>query len=212
MAPPNIEGLVTRVLAGEASAWQALWQAVEPRLYALIRRPSFLGRLSESEDDCRNIVVEVLAALRAHDHMRLRSFAAARVANPALPFFAWLTVVAKRLAIDYMRRQDTYQDLRARVGEGARGAWTPITALPPESQLPGFRPPMTNRAAVAELLTFAGRDLPLEQRAALSAWLQGGSFDDVARAAGLPSARQAERVVRAALERLRRRFRPGEAT
>lgn len=209
MAPvaPPIEVLVEQVLAAEAGAWQEFWQTVEPRLYALIRRPSFLGKISQNEDDCRNIVVDVLAALRSDEHARLRSYAEARVKNPALPFFAWLAVVAKRLAIDYMRKQDSYQDLRGRAGDGPKGAWTPTTALPPDSQMPGVRPPVTNRATVAELLAFAGKDLPHDQNVALSAWIQGGSFEDIAVAAGLAGPRQAEKTVRAALERLRRKFR-----
>ncbi len=207
MAAPPIDALVDQVLADRPGAWQDLWQAVEPRLYALIRRPSFLGKLSQNEDDCRNIVVDVLAALRADDHARLRSFVAARARNPALPFFAWLAVVAKRLAIDYMRRLDDYQDLRGRAGDGPKGAWAATTELPPDSQLPGVRPQYTNRATVAELVAYAGRDLTAEQNAVLSAWIQGGSFEDVARASGLGGARQAEKAVRAALERLRRKFR-----
>jgi DNA-directed RNA polymerase specialized sigma24 family protein len=207
VAPPTIEALVDRVLADERGAWQDLWQEVEPRLLALVRRPRFLGKISESEDDCRNVVVDVLAALRAHDHARLRSYVAARAENPALPFFAWLTVVAKRLAIDYMRRMERYQDLRGRQGAGAKGAWTEVTTLLPESHVGSFRPPVTNRATVAELLRYASRDLPAEQCAALSSWIQGGSFEDIARDAGLAGPRQAERVLRAALERLRRRFR-----
>src|SRR5512134_1324145 len=104
MVAPPLEELVRRVLDGDDAAWQAFWQAVEPRLYALLRRPRFLGRLSQSEDDCRNIVVDVMHALRAAEHARLRRFLEARAANPALPFFAWLVVIAKRLAIDYQRR------------------------------------------------------------------------------------------------------------
>jgi DNA-directed RNA polymerase specialized sigma24 family protein len=211
MTPPRpaIEILVERALAHDPGAWQELWQAVEPRLYALIRRPRFLGRLSQSEDDCRNIVLDVLEALRASDHARLRRFVEARAKNPALPFFAWLTVVTKRLAVDYMRRQDGYEDLRKRPGASATGAWSPTTALPPDSQLPGTRPAMTNRAAAAELLEYAGRDLPAPQRAALASWIEGGKFDEIAAGLGLPDADDAERLVRAALERLRRRFRDG---
>jgi DNA-directed RNA polymerase specialized sigma24 family protein len=209
MSPPPVETLVERVLAKEPGAWQELWQAVEPRLYALIRRPRFLGRLSQSEDDCRSIVVDVLDALQAQDHARLRSFMEARAKNPSLPFFAWITVVAKRLAIDYMRRQEEYQDLRRRP-DGPRGAWHETTALPPDSQLPGGRPPVTNRATAAELLEAAGRDFPADQHAALTAWISGERFEEIARAQQLPSARHAERLVRSALERLRRRFRAGE--
>src|SRR6266508_6030551 len=83
MAAPSVETLVERVLSQEAGAWQELFQVVDPRLYALIRRPSFLGRLSQNEDDCRNIVVDVLDALQAQDHARPRRFVEARAQYPA---------------------------------------------------------------------------------------------------------------------------------
>jgi hypothetical protein len=96
----DIEALVHATLAGDHRAWQELWRAVEPKLLAAIRRPSFLGRLSESEDDCRNVGVEVMARLRDNDFARLGNFVDAQKDNPGLPFVAWLVVVAKRIAID----------------------------------------------------------------------------------------------------------------
>jgi DNA-directed RNA polymerase specialized sigma24 family protein len=203
----QLETLVQRVIDREGGAWQALWKAVEPRLYSLTRRPSFLARISQNEDDCRNIVVDVLAALQADDFARLRLFLEARRRNPGLPFFAWLAVVTKRLAIDYMRRQEGYQDLRARTGDGPKGAWRLITALPPASQLPGARPPVTSRGTAAELLTYARGCMPPVQAEAIHHWLLGERFEDIARTLGLGGGREAERLVRAALERLRHHFR-----
>ena len=51
------------------------------------------------------------------------------------------------------------------------------------------------------------QELPGDQRQALADWLVGRSFAEVAEGAGLPSAKEAERLVRAALQRLRRQFR-----
>src|SRR5262245_40196138 len=141
----SVEALVQRVIEGDAGAWKELWRTVEPRLFAMLRRPRFIGRLSQSEDDCRNICVEVLGALQADDHARLKRYAEARAQNPALPFFAWLVVVAKRMAIDYMRRQDGYHDLRGK-GDGAKGEWATSATLPADSQLDGGRPAYTDGA------------------------------------------------------------------
>jgi DNA-directed RNA polymerase specialized sigma24 family protein len=200
-----VETLVARVIAGDASAWKALWQVVEPRLLAMLRRPRFLGRLSRSEDDCRNIAVEVLGALRADDHARLRRYTEALVQNPTLPFFAWLAVVAKRMAIDYMRRQGTYVDRR-----GGGAAWVDTGTLPPDSQLPGERPPFTDGAAARHVRELAATELAPEQHAAVTAWTEGRGFAEIAAELGI-SERHAERVVRAGLERLRRRVRTGGA-
>jgi DNA-directed RNA polymerase specialized sigma24 family protein len=200
----EIEGLVRDVLAGDEAAWKRLWQAVEPRLYALLRRPHLLGRLSQSEDDCRNIVVEVMARLRADGYARLAQFAAARRASPALPFLGWLFVVAKRVAVDYLRAHETYVDRRHVDDASTPGAWRDLDALPADTQLPAARPPVTARGTAHELLAYADTDLPLEQRSALAAWLEGATFAEIADGG---DAKEAERRVRAALERIRRRFR-----
>jgi DNA-directed RNA polymerase specialized sigma24 family protein len=204
VAGPDIDALVERTLAGDGEAWQELWQTVEPTLYATLRRPRLLGRLSQSEDDCRNIVVEVMGRLRAGDFSRLQQYVAAKRQNAALPFMGWLVVVAKRVAIDYLRAVDTYIDRRHMKDASSPGAWREVVSLPNDSQLPGARPPVTGRSTAHELLAFAGADLPEVQRAALSAWLEGAGFEEIA-AGGDP--REPAKQVRAALERIRRRFR-----
>jgi DNA-directed RNA polymerase specialized sigma24 family protein len=166
------------------------------------RRPHLLGRLSQSEDDCRNIVVEVMARLRADSFARLEQYAAARRENPSLPFMGWLVVVAKRVAIDYLRAHETYVDRRHVEGASSPGTWRQLVALPSDSELPGERPAITGRGTAHELLSFAA-DLPEDQRTALAAWLEGATFVDLA-ADG--DARDAEKRVRAGLERIRRRF------
>jgi hypothetical protein len=69
---------------------------------------------------------------------------------------------------------------------------------------------MTNRGTAHELLQFAAGAIPEDQRRALELWAQSESFEDIARALGMGSAADAERAVRAAIERLRRRFRASE--
>jgi DNA-directed RNA polymerase specialized sigma24 family protein len=199
-----MQKLVSETLAGDEQAWQRLWQQVEPTLYATLRRPQVLGRLSQSEDDCRNIVVEVMSRLRANRFARLAQYVEARRQNPAVPFIGWLVVVAKRVAIDYMRAHETYVDRRHDKDASSPGAWRDIRTLPSDSQLPGARPAVTGRGTAHEMYAFAGAELPIEQRLALAAWLEGATFEEIA--AGGDS-REAEKLVRAALVRLRRRFR-----
>lgn len=204
MVGAELQRLVEATLAGDGQAWQALWQAVEPTLYATLRRPHVLGRLSQNEDDCRNIVVEVMGRLRANGFARLGQYAATRRDNPDVPFLGWLVVVAKRVAIDYLRSHEAYVDRRHDQDASTPGAWRDIRPLPSDSQLPGARPAATGRGAAHEMYAFASAELPDDQRRALGAWLEGASFDEIA-AGG--DAREAERLVRAALVRLRRRFR-----
>lgn len=199
-----MQDLVEGTLAGDERAWQRLWQRVEPALYATLRRPQVLGKLSQSEDDCRNIVVEVMARLREHGFARLGRYAEARRSNPALPFMGWLVVVAKRVAIDYMRVHEAYIDRRHQKDASSPGAWREVGTLPSDSQLPAARPPVTARGAAREMYAYARAALPAAQQSALGGWLEGGTFEELAEG-GDP--RAAEKLVRSALVRLRRQFR-----
>lgn len=207
MSNVEADALISRVLAGDGSAWPELWQLIEPTLYATLRRPYFLGALSQREDDCRNIVVEVMARLRADDFRRLRAYVEARRERPGLVFSAWLLVVGKRVAIDYMRAHEEYVDRRKQKDASSPGAWRFLDTLIADSRAPGTRPSITNEAAAHEILAGAD-DLPAAQRQALAGWLAGQSFAEIAAGAGMSSEKEAERMVRATLERLRRRFRP----
>ena len=202
----EIERLVSQAAAADDAAWHALWSAIESPLSRFIAQPRFLGRLGQREDDRRNIVVAVMARLRADSFGRLRQYLDAKTQNPRLRFMSWLRVVAKRVGIDYMRAHPDY--VRRHDANASRpGVWVDAGTLPPASQIGGARPPMTNLGTAQELLTYAAGVIPDEQRRALALWAQSESFEDIARALGLPSARDAERTVRSVLERLRRKFR-----
>lgn len=190
MLASEVDDIVEAAAAGDEAAWQSLWRYTEPRLARIVAQPRFLGRISRRIDEQRDIVVDVMARLRAGNFYRLKHYLAAHRANPALDFLTWLRVVTKRVGIDYMRAHPDYIDGR---GRGERGAWmTPIT-LPPSSRLPGARPPVTMRGTAQVLMRAAAESAPTEQLHALARWLQGEPTDP--------------RLVRAAVERLRRRFR-----
>lgn len=202
----EIEDLVTAAAGADELAWQKLWAAIEPPLLRIVAQPRFLGRLGQREDDRRNIVVAVMARLRANNFARLSLYLDARAANPRLHFLSWLRVVAKRVGIDYLRAHPDYIR-RHDAGASRPGEWVDAGTLPPASQLFGQRPPVTNQGTARELLHYAAGNIPDDQRRAIELWAQSESFDDIATALGLPSGREAERMVRAALERLRRKFR-----
>jgi len=206
LAAGELEALVVRAADGDELAWQRLWAAIEPRLARVIAQPRFLGRLGQREDDRRSIIVDVMARLRDHDFDRLRLYLAARRDNPQLQFLTWLRVVAKRVGIDYMRAHPDYLDRRREADASRVGQWIDPQPLPPASRIGGGRPGMTNRGTAHELLRYAA-ELPEVQRRALELWVQSEPFAEIARAVGLTTAAEAERTVRAVLERLRRRFR-----
>src|SRR5262249_6688900 len=156
-----------------------------------------------SDDHVRNVVVEIVAALRANDHAKLRKYAEARKESPTLPFLAWLAVVARRIAIDYMRRQGEYVDLRRTPGAEIPGAWIELVTLQTCNQGAG-RPPVTNLAAAQALLEHADAHCSIEQAQALRRWSQGDSYAEIGRELNLDGPKAAERLVQGAVERLRR--------
>ncbi len=204
----DLELLVVAAATGDQAAWQRLWTTVEPALLRMIAQPRFLGRLGQREDDRRNIAVAVMARLRADDRHRLHLYLDGKRANPRLRFLSWLRVVAKRVGVDYLRAHPDYVR-RHDADASAPGAWVDAGTLPPPSRGAGTRPPVTNRVTARELLRFAADTIPPAQVRALELWTTGESFDTIGQALGLASATEAERLVRAAIERLRRRYREG---
>lgn len=202
-----ILALVARACDGDEEAWQAAWRWIDPRLSALVAQPRFLARLSRQEDDRRGVVLAVMEKLRESDHRRLKLFEKARSGNPGLSFMAWLSVVTKRVAIDYLRAHPEYLDQRRQRGAEAAGAWVSVQALPSEWRMPGKRPPVTAAGTARQMLAFARRELPVPQQRALERWVEGDSPAEIAQALGLADPAAAERILRAALERLRRKFR-----
>ena len=205
----ELESLVESAARGDSAAWRALWEEVEPWLEKLVANPRFLGRLGQREDDRANIIVEVMARLYADGFHRLKLFVESRRTSPQLKFKTWLRVVTKRVGIDYLRGHQNYVDRRHDPDRGsAPGQWIEAGTLPPASQLPGARPPVTNRGTVLEVLRYAAGMVPEPQLSALELWAQGASHEDIARELAIEDgAGGAQRMVRAAIERLRRRFR-----
>lgn len=205
----TVERLVVAAATEDEVAWQQLWAAIEPPLLRIIAQPRFLGRLGQNEDDRRNIVVAVMARLKTDGFARLRMYLDAKAQNPRLRFIGWLRVVAKRVGIDYLRAHPDYVR-RHDAGASRPGAWVDAEELPPASQIFGERPQFTNAGTAQELLAYAAGTIPAEQRRALELWAQSETFDEIAKQLELPNAAAAERVVRAVIERLRRRFRASE--
>jgi DNA-directed RNA polymerase specialized sigma24 family protein len=209
MDEARLEGLVACAAEGDTASWRALWEDVEPWLEKMVANPRFLGRVGQRDDDRSNIIIEVMARLHADGFYRLKLYVETRRTSPALKFKPWLRVLAKRVGIDYLRGHENYRDRRRDPDRGsAPGEWAEPGTLPSQSKLPGERPPMTNRGTALELLRYAAGAVPEPQLSALELWTTGASYDDIARETKLEGgAAAAEKLVRAAIERLRRRFR-----
>ena len=204
----ELEARVALAAGGDTAAWRDVWENVEPWLEKIVANPRFLGRLGQRDEDRANIMVEVMARLHADGFRRLQLYVETRATNPQLGFKPWLRVVAKRVGIDYLRGHQSYLDRRRDPQRGtAPGEWVQRGQMPSENRL-GERPPVTNRGTALELLRYAAQSVSEPALSALELWTQSASYDEIARELGI-TADEAAKLVRAAIERLRRRFRGG---
>ena len=174
---------------------------------ATVSVPAGIRQITHSidEDEVRNILVTVIEKLQADDYRRLKTYLEQDSKRGGFP--AWLAVVTRRIAIDYMRAHPDFIDRRKELEASAAGAWILPGELPSNSQLGGHRPPVTNRGSALTLLRFAYESLPEDQMKALEMWILNTDYKEMASTLGLESGKDANKVVRAALERLRRKFR-----
>jgi DNA-directed RNA polymerase specialized sigma24 family protein len=94
-----------REVARDPTAWPALLAALEPELIVLARRQP-IGRLRDREDSPREIVTRVFARLHARDHAAIHKLCAV---EPPPELQAWLRVLVRRSAIDYMREHTEFE-------------------------------------------------------------------------------------------------------
>ncbi len=193
---------VPRVVGGDEAAWKELVVQLEPHLTALLRRSRTLGPMRHNVDDCRAVMISVLERLRRDDYRGLRLFAPWAEANPGKDFGDWIRIVTANLARDHVS---------SRLGEASSGNKRMLHTL--ASLLPdgddarlAFQPLVTDAQLARELLAYAERTLEPTQLHALRRWLAGASFDGLAAELQLAAPRDADKLVRAAVARLRRHF------
>jgi hypothetical protein len=159
-------------------------------------------------DDCRAVMTSVLERLSKDDYRGLRLFRPWADAHPGKDFGDWIRIVTVNLARDHVSSRLGGAE---RAGDGERLNKRMLNTL--ASRLPGgdderigFRPSMTEAQHARELLEYAARSLDPDQFRALRSWMEGASFAELAAELGLAGPRDADRLVRAALARLRRHF------
>ncbi len=102
-------------------AWPALAGALHAALLPIARYQS-IGRLRRKEDSAHEIVTRVLERLHKNDLLAVKRLCAS---EPAPSLSAWLRVIVRRCAIDYMRDDPEY--LRAAVGKD--DTWVSLVTL-----------------------------------------------------------------------------------
>jgi len=86
-------------------AWPALAAALDPVLVALAKKQP-IGRLRHGDDSPREIVARVLARLHKREYEAIRKLCGI---SPRPELGAWLRVLVRRSAIDYMRESPEFE-------------------------------------------------------------------------------------------------------
>ena len=201
-----LDDLVGKVVRGDTSAWRDLWIAVEPMLFAITGNPRITGILSERVDDRRNIVLLVMERLCADNFNRLQLYLESIESHTGGSFKAWLRTVATRASIDYVRSHEHYRDRRGAADtDSAPPRW--VRHVPILDSEPSFPSSDVVQTVLAtKVLDQAGKLLTDPQRHALQLWLESFDHVEMARRLGLADDKAADRLVRAALKRLRSHF------
>jgi RNA polymerase sigma factor (sigma-70 family) len=196
---------IDRVLEGDELAWHRLMGRCHDLALALCRRRRFTGDLDQRDDLHRDVAQQALERMRAGDFAGLRRYAAARRRHPETRFIHWLAAVVNNTYIDVLRALPEYQRRR----QAAARALVRLEVRPLDGEvgdLAGHDP-----AAAAEvrriLAAVVAADFPAEQRRALLLWLEGNNSAEIAEELGLAGPKETTRLLHAARERLRRRFR-----
>jgi DNA-directed RNA polymerase specialized sigma24 family protein len=104
-ADAELWDLFRAVARGDAGAWPALLARLEPELLVFARRQP-IGRLKDRDDTPREIVTRVFRRLHARDHAAIHKLCAL---DPPPELRAWLRVIVRRSAIDYMRESPEFE-------------------------------------------------------------------------------------------------------
>ena len=97
--------LLHAVVASGGAAWQPLAAELEPVLLQMAKNQP-IGRLKDREDSPREIVTRVLGRLHKRDFEAIKRLCSL---SPRPELRAWLRVLVKRSAIDYMRESPEYE-------------------------------------------------------------------------------------------------------
>jgi DNA-directed RNA polymerase specialized sigma24 family protein len=198
--------LLARVRSTEDPAWQTLVGALWPALSRIVQASRAMAVLSRSDDHVRNVTLLVLERLGKDGCRAARLAGPWCAAHPDKKLGDWLRILTTNVARDYVReRTGRARDKSDAAVPDKRLLASLATLLRDDDERqPGPLLSATSEHTARELAEWAEGHLPSDQLAALTAWLHGASFEDIASELHLSDAPSAKRVVRAAVATLRR--------
>ncbi len=208
--------LAAQVMAGDRAARTALTEFIWSFCARSLHKSRPLRGLPDDDDHVHNVLTLLSEKLCSPNSRALSLYPAWQERHTDKTFADWLRIVAANAARDYARSRRSSSAYASPEEPPARGAPAQVS---PKRLLNEFsnartdelhhsvRPPFTGNQTARELLEFAVEHLEEDQLEALRHWLEGASFDEIAVELVMEPA-QAQRLLRSAIARLRRRFSP----
>jgi RNA polymerase sigma factor (sigma-70 family) len=199
----ELDRLIGLIIDGAADAWPPLVAIVHPLVLAICRRRR-LGGGESTEDMHRDVALRAIDRIQANDFAALRRYVATREIYAHASFSRWLAVVVGHTFVDYLRAQPEYQRVRqASARELVKIVVEPLDESTTASADRSLLQKVELRRIVAAM---CDRSFPADQRWALRLWLDGNSAAEIAEEMALEGPEHAQRLLRAARQRLRRCF------
>ncbi|MEZ4444565.1 MAG: hypothetical protein R3B72_36160 [Polyangiaceae bacterium] len=201
--------LAREVAAGDVERFPSLVEQLWDPSLRLVAASRAMRGLRAGEDEIRDVATRLMERLSRDEHRALRLYVPWQDANPDKTFADWFKIVVANVVRDFAREQRGSERRRLPAGDSGEPSVKRLlnqfaSTLPLD--ILGTRPAMTDAQTARELLLFAERHLPAEQLAALTRWIAGSSFEDIAASQALESAEAARKQVRRAVATLRRKF------
>lgn len=202
--PSAVEGLVLAAIDGDDAAWRRLAASLWPVFLERVRRHRAMGSLREREDHVGDVVMALIDKLSPDGGGALGAYPDWRARHPGKAFDDWLRIVTAFTVRDHVRKT---------LGRGQRDPSLPSAKLILNEFAMAAKPddhgsirPAYTRAQLAQaLLRVAREQLDALQLGALTEWIQGADFAEIAEAIGTDE-ETARKRLRSAVAVLRRRF------
>lgn len=210
MAQPtaSIESeLVERVIDGSDTSWSEFLERAHPAVLDICRRRRLGSGLAGRDDIYSEVALRTMERLRSNGFAALRRYIDTREKYPATSFVRWLSAVVANVFIDTLRSQPEYQRRR----QAAARKLVKLQIVP----LDDGRTARTTRDVQSRvelrriLAAMLDEEFPAEQRRALLLWLHGNTAAEIAEELSLSGSKQANKLLHAARQRLRRVFESG---
>ena len=148
--------LLRAVSTGGDVAWGPLLIALEPELSRLSRRQP-IGRLRDHADSPGEIMMRVIERLRSHEFAAIKKLCAR---DPAPPLSAWLRLLVRRAAVDYLRSSPEF----VRGNNSREPGWISLSTLRSGSEAAGPDSLAEKRRDVIRFMTEAVERSEAERR------------------------------------------------